>query len=72
MKLVDDWRRVLRHAWSARLMIIAAIMSGVEIIIPYFSDALPRGIFAALSFFSVAGAFLARIYAQKNFHGDPE
>lgn len=65
MKLIDNWRDVLRKAWSLRLMFLAAILSGVEVVLPFFSEAIPRGLFAVLSFLTVAGAFVARLVAQK-------
>lgn len=65
MKLIPDWHEVLRKAWSARLMIVAAIMSGAEMVVPLFPDAMPRGVFVALSFCAVSGAFVARFVAQK-------
>lgn len=65
MKLIHNWRTLLRKAWSLRLMIVAAILSGVEVALPFFSDALPRGTFAALSAVTVALAFAARLVAQK-------
>lgn len=67
--IISNWREVLRKAWSARLMICAALMSGVEIALPLFSDKFPRGVFAALSFVAVAGAFIARFVAQKDING---
>lgn len=63
--LIPDWKNILRRAWSARLMIVAAVMSGFEIVLPFYSDALPRGAFAGLSFLAVSGAFVARFVAQK-------
>jgi hypothetical protein len=68
MKLIWNWREVLRKAWSVRLMLLAAILSGVEIVLPFFSEAIPRGLFAVLSFFTVAGAFAARLLAQKGLN----
>lgn len=70
MKVIPNWRRVLRKAWSARLMIIAAILSGIEIILPMFASELPRGWFAAASFIATMGAFAARFVAQKELHED--
>ena len=67
MRLRDDWRRILRRAWSIRLIILAGLLSGCEIILPLFSDAMPRAVFAAASFAAVAGAFVARLIAQKEF-----
>ncbi|MEO3997169.1 hypothetical protein [Mesorhizobium sp. CAU 1732] len=67
MKPVPDWRRVLRRAWSVRLMILAALLSGVEVVLPFLGDRLPvsAGVFAALSGIATAGAFAARFVAQK-------
>jgi hypothetical protein len=65
MRLIANWRAILRKAWSVRLMIIAGILSGAEVILPLFIDALPRNLFAALSMFTITGAFVARIVAQK-------
>lgn len=70
IKLIDEWREVLKKAWSIRFIIITAILNGAEVVLPLFSDSFPRGIFSILSFFSVSGAFLARILAQKEPHGD--
>jgi len=68
MRLVDDWRRVLKRAWSIRLMILAGILSGIEVVLslPDIADRLdwPQGIFAALSGLTTAAAFVARIIAQ--------
>lgn len=70
IKLIDEWRDVIKKAWSVRLIIAAALMSGIEVALPLFSDSFPRGIFSILSFFSTAGAVLARVYSQKAFRGD--
>lgn len=67
MKLAPNWRAVLRRAWSVRLMIAAAILSGIEVALPLLDGLLPipTGVFAALSGVTVAGAFMARLAAQK-------
>lgn len=64
MKLHDDWRWIVRKAWSFRLMIIAGLLSGVEVILPFFTDRLPRGIFVAMSFVVTCAALISRIVAQ--------
>lgn len=66
MRLKEDWRIVLRKAWSIRLMLLAGLLSGVEVVLPLFADLLPRGMFAGLSGASVAAAFVARLVAQKD------
>lgn len=65
--LVPDWKAILRHAWSVRLMIVAALLSGAEVALPLLNGLLPirPGVFALLSGLVVAGAFVARIVAQK-------
>ncbi len=64
MKLTDNWRGILRKAWSIRLMILAGVLSAVEVILPLFADSIPRGTFAAFSGVMVAAAFVARLVAQ--------
>lgn len=66
MKLYDNWRDILRKAWSIRLMVIAAILSGIEVILPFFNESIPKNVFAALSFTFVAAAFIARLVAQRD------
>ncbi len=34
MRLVDNWRRVLARAWSVRLIVLAALLSGIEGALP--------------------------------------
>ena len=64
IQLHEDWKNIAAKAWSFRLAGIAALLSGAEVIVPLFADAIPRGIFAVLSFFTVAGAMIARVVAQ--------
>jgi hypothetical protein len=66
MNLIPDWKRVLRKAWSLRLMLLAAVLSGVEVVLPFFTAAVPPGVFAAVSFVVVAAAFMARLTVQKS------
>ena len=66
MKLVSGWKGIIKKAWSVRLMIVAALLSGIEVTLPFFSGAIPKGTFAALSFIAVSSAFVARLVAQKN------
>jgi hypothetical protein len=65
MKLVSNWRRVLRRAWSVRLMIFAALLSGAEVALPFMGEVIEPGRLALLSALSASCAFVARILAQK-------
>jgi len=68
MRLIDNASAVLRKAWSVRLGIIAGIFSAAEVIVPLFADAIPRKLFALLSFVAVMGAVVARFVAQPKIH----
>lgn len=70
MKPIPDWREVLRKAWSLRLMLLAAVLSALEVALPFFQPDLPRGWFALLSAVTVSGAFVARLVAQRNLRGE--
>lgn len=72
MKLVADWRGVIRHAWSIRLMLFAGLLSGIEVALPLVHNfiPIPPGIFAAATAITVAAAFVARLVAQKTFTGE--
>lgn len=65
MKLAPNWKTILKKAWSIRLMLLAALLSGAEVVLPFFSHAMPRGVFAFVSFLVVAAAFIARLVAQQ-------
>lgn len=66
MKLYDNWKTIVRKAWSIRLMLIAGLLSGCEVVLPLFSEAIPRSVFASLSMLAVSGAFVARLVAQQD------
>jgi hypothetical protein len=68
MELLPDWKKIARRAWSFRLTIIAALLSGAEVVLPLFIDVLPRNLFASLSFVAVVGAALARVVSQPRMH----
>lgn len=68
MELLPDWKKIARRAWSFRLSIIAALLSGAEVVLPLFIDVLPRNLFASLSFVAVVGAALARVVSQPRMH----
>ena len=65
MKLYDNWEEIVKRSWSLRFIILAGILSGIEIILPLFAEQFDRNLFAALSFCAVCLAFIARLIAQK-------
>ncbi len=72
--LVENWRAVIRRAWSVRLIIIAALLSGAEVTLPMLEGviAVPSGVFAALSGLVAAAALLARVVAQDGLSKEPK
>lgn len=72
--LLSDWRRVLRFAWSVRLLALAALLTGIEAVLTVtgveWVPILPPWAKALLLFAIVAGALVARIVAQRNLGDD--
>lgn len=64
-KFYDNWRDILKRSWSLRLIILAGLLSGLEVALPLVGDRLPQGVFAGLSAGFTAAAFVARLVAQK-------
>ncbi len=69
MTLDPQWRDILKRAWSVRLIVLAAVLSGAEVVVPLFGDLIPRLPFAVLNFVVVAAALVARIVAQRGLEG---
>jgi hypothetical protein len=68
MQLLPNWRTILRQAWSVRFALLAACFTAAEVVVPLFSDILPRGVFVLLAFGSSIGAAVARVIAQPEMH----
>ncbi len=69
MTLAPDWKIILRKAWSVRLMLLAAVLSAAEAVLPFFSDVIDRRVFALLLAGITFGALVARIVAQRGLDG---
>lgn len=67
MRLIWNWRPVLKKAWSVRFLAFSILFSGVETALPYTHGILPipNGVFAALSFAAVVAAGISRFVAQR-------
>lgn len=72
--LIPDWKRVVKHAWSFRLILLAGALSGVEFIMPLIEDwinkhdLIPRGLFGLFAFVVTMSAAVARLCAQPKMH----
>ena len=72
MRLVANWRTVLRCAWSVRLLVFAAVFSGLEVALPFVDQYLPitdqvRGL---VYFVVTVLALVSRFIAQPKTIGD--
>jgi hypothetical protein len=71
--LVPNWKKVVRHAWSFRLNVIAGIFSFLEFmlwIIPDWFPDIPRGPFAMVSFAVIVVSNIMKVISQKEFRDE--
>jgi hypothetical protein len=67
MRLLDDWDRVVKKAWSFRLLALAAVFTVAEILLPLVGAEMPPVLFSVLSGLAIVGAMITRVIAQKEF-----
>lgn len=65
LHLVANWKIIIRRAWSIRLMLLAGLLSGIEVALPFFADGFPKGIAAGLSLAVTFAALISRLIAQQ-------
>lgn len=70
MKLLPDWKRIVKKAWSFRLNAIGFVFIGAEAAMPFFNDELAKRPMAIIAALVVVGAMVARIKFQKNMSDD--
>jgi hypothetical protein len=66
MKLYENWKQILRKSWSLKFIILAAVLTACEAILPMYWDSFPRETFAAITFVTIIAASIARLVAQKD------
>jgi hypothetical protein len=64
MNLIDNWKAVATKAWSMRLALLSAVLSAIEVCLPYLDGTMPRGRFAMLALAVSVSAAVARLIAQ--------
>lgn len=70
IRLVDDWKRVLRKAWSVKFNILTILLGAAEAILPMLETGMPRGVFAGLSALTAGLSLTARVLSQQEFRDD--
>ena len=65
--LVENWKSVVRRAWSVKLSLLAALLSGIEVAVGVWATGNPP-LFAGIAFVASIAAGVARIVAQPKLH----
>lgn len=63
-RLIADWRWVLTHSWSVRLLVLSAALSGGEVLLPLLVDHVPHHLFMILTPTVTMAALIARFTLQ--------
>lgn len=63
--LLPDWKRIVKKAWSMRLMAVAAFFAGCEAVLPFVDDVLAPRPMAIVAFVVVVMAMVTRLMIQK-------
>jgi len=63
--LIPDWKRIVKKAWSMRLMAVAAFFAGCEAVLPFVDDVLAPRPMAVIAFVVVVMAMVTRLMIQK-------
>lgn len=64
-ELVEDWKAILKKAWSVKFNIVAALLGAIEVAIALIKPAgVPNGMFAGFAVIVSLAANGARIMAQ--------
>lgn len=66
MKLYDNWKTIVKEAWSIRFMMIAIICECAQVVLPIYTDRIPENIFTVLTILAVAGGIISRTIYQQN------
>lgn len=67
MQLYDNWREILRKAWSIKFIIVAGIFAACEVALAVAGDMwFSPGTLAGLSAAASCCALISRLVAQKD------
>lgn len=66
MKLYCNWKTIVKEAWSLKFMAIAIVCECAQVILPMYTDLIPRDVFSVLTGFAVAGGIVSRLVYQQN------
>lgn len=70
IQLIDDWRAVLKRAWSFKFSLLAALLGAAEMVVQFYQPASIRpGVFAGIAGGVSLASALARLVAQQELSG---
>lgn len=71
MIFVEDWKAILKKAWSVKFNIAAALFGAAEVVVALVKPAsIPNGVFAGIAATVSIAANIARVMAQKEITGE--
>lgn len=65
VQLVEDWKWILKKAWSMRFIAASCILSGAEVAFQFLAPTYPGGWFALAAAITSAAAAYARVVLQR-------
>ena len=66
LALIEDWRAVLKRAWSFKFSLLAALLGAAEMVVQFYQPAGIRpGVFAGIAGAVSLASALARLVAQQ-------
>lgn len=72
MKLVEDWRSILKKAWSVKFNIAATLFGAAEVVVALVQPAsIPNGVFAGIAACISILSNVSRVMAQKELSDGP-
>jgi hypothetical protein len=69
MRLIDDAEKVLKNAWSVRLIVLGVVLQAGAVVLPLMMAVVPPSMlvgYGLVTFVVVAGAGCARFIKQDN------
>ena len=70
MKLVEDWDKILKKAWSVKFSVLAALLGGMEVAVQLVKPAgVPDGVFAGFAACVSVASTLVRVLQQQELSG---
>lgn len=70
MMLIQDWRHVIKKAWSVKCSILSALFGGAEVAVQLWQPAwIPNGVFAGVAVLVTMLSIVFRVLAQQELSG---